>query len=130
MAEYGTPLYNLTQMTRQLLANAHKAPTVECIRQAAELLAPLVNRVAASDLGSAEIEVVVEGLRYLVTPSEVDTYPDTYSRNRIYPEVAAELEQECAHEWKYTGSAYGGDDERWSGEGRCYCIYCGADGDA
>lgn len=36
----------------------------------------------------------------------------------------------CRHEWAYTGTAYGGDDERWSGEGRAYCIHCGADGDA
>jgi hypothetical protein len=36
----------------------------------------------------------------------------------------------CSHEWAYTGTAYGGDDERWSGEGRCYCLHCGADGDA
>lgn len=34
------------------------------------------------------------------------------------------------HEWAFTGSAYGGDDDRWSGEGRCYCLHCGADGDA
>lgn len=34
------------------------------------------------------------------------------------------------HEWAYTGTQYGGDDERWGGEGRCYCIHCGADGDA
>ncbi len=34
------------------------------------------------------------------------------------------------HEWEYTGTAYGGDDERWCGEGRVYCIHCGADGDA
>lgn len=36
----------------------------------------------------------------------------------------------CAHEWVYTGTAYGGDDERWCGEGRVYCSKCGADGDA
>lgn len=34
------------------------------------------------------------------------------------------------HEWVCTGTQYGGDDERWHGEGRCYCIHCGADGDA
>lgn len=34
------------------------------------------------------------------------------------------------HEWAYTGTAYGGDDERWHGEGRAYCIHCGKDGDA
>lgn len=33
------------------------------------------------------------------------------------------------HEWVYTGTQYGGDDERWNGEGRCYCLHCGADGD-
>lgn len=36
----------------------------------------------------------------------------------------------CAHEWTYTGTAYGGDDDRWFGEGRGYCAKCGADGDA
>jgi hypothetical protein len=34
------------------------------------------------------------------------------------------------HKWAYTGTQYGGDDERWQGEGRCYCQHCGADGDA
>lgn len=41
---------------------------------------------------------------------------------------------ECAtergHRWSYTGSAYGGDDESYHGEGRAYCCHCGADGDA
>lgn len=34
------------------------------------------------------------------------------------------------HEFVYTGTSYGGDDESYCGEGRCYCRYCGADGDA
>lgn len=34
------------------------------------------------------------------------------------------------HSWVYTGTAYGGDDESYHGEGRCYCEHCGADGDA
>jgi hypothetical protein len=34
------------------------------------------------------------------------------------------------HKFECTGTAYGGDDERWHGEGRCLCVYCGADGDA
>lgn len=34
------------------------------------------------------------------------------------------------HEFVCTGTQYGGDDERWHGEGRCLCIHCGADGDA
>lgn len=33
------------------------------------------------------------------------------------------------HRWVFTGTQYGGDDERWGGEGRCYCSKCGADGD-
>ena len=33
------------------------------------------------------------------------------------------------HEFECTGSAYGGDDDRFHGEGRSYCIHCGADGD-
>jgi len=32
--------------------------------------------------------------------------------------------------WVYTGTAYGGDDESYHGEGRCYCQFCGEDGDA
>jgi hypothetical protein len=34
------------------------------------------------------------------------------------------------HKWVYSGTAYGGDDESYHGEGRCYCEHCGADGDA
>lgn len=34
------------------------------------------------------------------------------------------------HRFECTGTAYGGDDERWHGEGRCLCVHCGADGDA
>jgi hypothetical protein len=34
------------------------------------------------------------------------------------------------HEFECTGTQYGGDDESYHGEGRCYCIHCGADGDA
>jgi hypothetical protein len=41
-----------------------------------------------------------------------------------------EEEEECEHEWTYTGTEYGGDDTSYHGEGRCYCIHCFADGDA
>lgn len=34
------------------------------------------------------------------------------------------------HEWTYTGTAYGGDDDSYMGEGRCFCANCGMDGDA
>lgn len=36
----------------------------------------------------------------------------------------------CPHDWSYTGSTYGGDEDSYHGEGRCYCSICGADGDA
>jgi hypothetical protein len=47
--------------------------------------------------------------------------------NHPYHPTAQDL---CAHEWSYTGSAYGGDEDSYGGEGRCYCCKCGADGDA
>ena len=34
------------------------------------------------------------------------------------------------HSFVCSGTAYGGDDESYRGEGRCYCEWCGADGDA
>lgn len=36
----------------------------------------------------------------------------------------------CVHSFVCSGSAYGGDDDSYHGEGRSYCEYCGADGDA
>lgn len=33
------------------------------------------------------------------------------------------------HEFECTGTQSGGDDASYHGEGRCYCIWCGADGD-
>jgi hypothetical protein len=36
----------------------------------------------------------------------------------------------CNHSWVCTGTAYGGDVESYHGEGRMYCEFCGADGDA
>ena len=52
----------------------------------------------------------------------------------LWPPDADDDEKPCpnpgGHEWAYTGTAYGGDDPSYFGEGRCYCIWCGADGDA
>lgn len=36
----------------------------------------------------------------------------------------------CNHDFVCTGTEYGGDDESYHGEGRCYCVRCGKDGDA
>ena len=67
----------------------------------------------------------------------------------VYPHVPARLVHQylrddegltfeqfvCAHtgkghQWACSGSAYGGDDDSYHGEGRSYCCHCGADGDA
>lgn len=39
-------------------------------------------------------------------------------------------ETRTGHRWSHTGTAYGGDDDSFRGEGRVYCLHCGADGDA
>lgn len=46
------------------------------------------------------------------------------------PEDVPSEQDLCAHEWAHTGTEYGGDDESYHGEGRCYCVKCGLDGDA
>jgi hypothetical protein len=49
-------------------------------------------------------------------PPDEDRVPDPGSND-----------PDCIHEWAFTGEAYGGDQP---GEGRAYCVKCGADGDA
>lgn len=44
-------------------------------------------------------------------------------------EPSGECTDPAGHKWIYTGTAYGGDDPSYHGEGRCYCAHCGADGD-
>jgi hypothetical protein len=67
---------------------------------------------------------------------EGDEFDDRGDDDDRYNESAAEdgpddgCTSPTGHRWVYTGTAYGGDDERWHGEGRCYCEHCGADGDA
>jgi len=50
------------------------------------------------------------------------------------PDDEQEPDDRCSnpngHKWNYTGTQYGGDDDRWNGEGRVLCVWCGADGDA
>lgn len=45
-------------------------------------------------------------------------------------EGISRAQAQCQHVWSYSGTAYGGDDERYHGDGRCYCSLCGLDGDA
>lgn len=55
-------------------------------------------------------------------------------QEREWDRLDAEDYERCSdprgHSFYRTGTAFGGDDERWMGEGRCFCRYCGADGDA
>lgn len=44
----------------------------------------------------------------------------------LFPQFVCE--QTTGHSWSHTGTAYGGDDDSYHGEGRCYCLHCGADG--
>lgn len=64
---------------------------------------------------------------------------DRRAADRYAEEAGLEFEhdiddQRCTnpggHEFTYTGTAYGGDDPSYHGEGRCYCVHCGIDGDA
>jgi hypothetical protein len=79
------------------------------------------------------------GLRIEV---EADLRPEDKARidaafARLNDDLAAIDEQDppdpqdsCEHDWNHTGTAYGGDDESYRGEGRVICRKCGADGDA
>ena len=77
-----------------------------------------------SDVDDA-FEAAVEALKVLhatpVPPIPADECPDYVD--------AAEPTETCRHEWIYTGTAYGGDDPSYHGEGRCICRLCGMDGD-
>lgn len=72
---------------------------------------------------------------YLHLRREHPTVRALVVKRYIHDDEGLTLEQfECAaergHSWSYTGVAYGGDDESFGGEGRAYCCYCRADGDA
>ena len=68
---------------------------------------------------------------YLKLRQEHPTVPARTIYNYLQHSEGGGLEQfMCDHKWVYTGTAYGGDDERYMGEGRCYCAHCGADGDS
>lgn len=72
-----------------------------------------------------------DSLAYVNATDEGEGPPpgDAYWEGESYDDEP-EPEDNCAHEWNYTGTNYGGDDERWHGEGRVICRLCGADGDA
>lgn len=64
-----------------------------------------------------------------LTAEEIDALCARLNFGEDERETPDPYESTCAHEWVYTGTAYGGDDERYHGEGRVYCSKCGADGD-
>ena len=57
-----------------------------------------------------------------------DTAQDDWPLD-FYGDPADDSEESCPHSWSFTGTAYGGDDPRYHGEGRVVCRLCGADGD-
>lgn len=85
-----------------------------------------------------QIVITTEGIHVYARPADMDEGQPPLA---FAPMVEVQEEEQepdtepCCmnpggHEWVYTGTAYGGDDSRWRGEGRCYCAHCGADGDA
>jgi hypothetical protein len=60
----------------------------------------------------------------------IDIFGEEYWPDEYQDEPEDSCTNTSGHSWIYTGTSYGGDDNRWNGEGRCYCAHCGADGDA
>jgi hypothetical protein len=84
----------------------------------------------------AELERFAEVARvYRVVRDQGVPASAAYSATKDSLENGVRLEEAvCSftggHSWHYSGTAYGGDDERYHGEGTVRCSYCGADGDA
>lgn len=109
--------------------NLDESPTAELCREYAAW-----NAAQGLKLGSADEHHFDEAL----TP-EQRTYVRAFSQRwdaAVEQEAAwAAAEEEeygdgCKHSFVCSGTAYGGDDASYHGEGRSYCEYCGADGDA
>lgn len=70
----------------------------------------------------------------MTTPTELTDAEIAYDGDFPDDDEPTQCTGECAgmhgRNWAYTGTQYGGDDESYFGEGRCYCMFCGADGDA
>jgi hypothetical protein len=57
-----------------------------------------------------------------------------YTDDDVGDDLPSECNGGCANcapgeQWVYTGMWYGGDDESFFGEGRCYCQFCGTNSD-
>ena len=81
-----------------------------------------------SDVDDA-FEAAVEALQMLHATTDELPRAGTQAIPTGDQEDAPEPTESCRHEWTYTGTAYGGDDPSYHGEGRCICRLCGMDGD-
>jgi hypothetical protein len=59
-----------------------------------------------------------------------EAFHERECRGGIDEQDPPDPQDSCEHDWNHTGTAYGGDDESYRGEGRVICRKCGADGDA
>lgn len=82
--------------------------------------------VEAAHRYSASSEVVRSAVRARLQGAE-PTRPEEQDEPEYDPGQRGPCQ---GHSWVFSGTAYGGDDESFHGEGRAYCEHCGADGDA
>jgi hypothetical protein len=85
---------------------------------------------AHEDDGTVYVPTRAEAIDACWRASELDWSDTNYAATGAALRILHKEAETCAHDWVYSGTAYGGDDPRYSGEGRCYCAKCGADGDA
>jgi hypothetical protein len=86
--------------------------------------------ISRADLFATREEARAEYRRRRAATSPESSLNLTTNLEVIAADDACGGDAYCDHEWACTGSAYGGADDRWHGEGRMYCVKCGADGDA
>jgi hypothetical protein len=112
------------ELTRfeQLLANEGQLISIEMDRLVNKAVTSLKRTYGSLDKAKEEIEQLRrqrDELQFMHEPVIGDD-PDDDDPPCTNPE---------GHEWVCTGTGYGGDDERFFGEGRMYCTWCGKDGD-
>jgi hypothetical protein len=92
-----------------------------------ELLTALKNITECAKAGAdgANMDLWIQQAEAAIAQAEGRPAP-AYDDDDPYPGCT----NPRGHSWAYSGSAYGGDDDSYHGEGRCYCENCGADGDA
>lgn len=125
---------NVTTAAEKLYAAIH---TILCTAEAGK---PISQELLEQASDAHDYATRLRGLRKLVYQ---DSHDDRERGERTADEGTADepapMEDEApgdrcssptGHEWHYTGTQYGGDDERYHGEGVVYCTHCGADGDA